>query len=78
MTDESESVTPAFLRRLDAKIDRLIEAQADHGRRLTALELAVGNLVSTEMSHYGNMMLRIDTVSERLDRIEHRFDLKEA
>jgi hypothetical protein len=78
MTNGPESLTLVYLRRLDGKIDQVISTQGDHGRRLTALEVAVGALASTELSHYANTAMRIDNMSERMDRIERRLDLKEG
>ena len=75
MTDGPENLTLVYLRRLDGKIDQVLATQGNHGRRLTALEVAVGNLASTELSHYANTAMRIDHMSERIDRIERRLDL---
>ncbi len=78
MSDQPENLLLVYLRRLDAKLDQVIETQKDHGRRLTALEIQVGNLAATEMSHYANTNLRIDNIEKRLDRIERRLDLQHA
>lgn len=78
MTDQTENLMLVYLRRLDAKIDQVIETQGDHGRRLTSLEAAVGHLAATEASHYANTMVRIDGLSSRLDRMERRLELSEA
>jgi hypothetical protein len=78
MSEEPDHLVLIVLRRLDAKVDQVLQTQGDHGRRLTALEMAVGNLASTEMSHYSNTAMRMDQVSERIDRIERRLDLREA
>ncbi len=75
MSDEPDNLILIYLRRLDAKLDGVIEVLADHGRRLTALEIAVANLAATEASHYANLALRVDRVEERLLRIERRLDL---
>ena len=40
-----------YLRRLDSKMDMVIESLGDLKRRVTALEIQVGNLATTEMSH---------------------------
>ena len=76
--EDPDNLVLVFLRRMDAKLDQVIETQNDHGRRLTALEIAVGNLAATEMSHYANGSLRADRSDDRLERIEKRLDLKEA
>ena len=76
--EDPDNLVLVFLRRMDAKLDQVIETQNDHGRRLTALEIAVGNLAATEISHYANGSLRADRSDDRLERIEKRLDLKEA
>jgi hypothetical protein len=78
MTDEPENLTLRYLRKLDEKLDQVIETQRDHGRRLTALEVGVGNMAAAEMSHYANSAMRADRFDERLDRIERRLDLSNA
>jgi hypothetical protein len=75
MDDEPDNPTLVFLRRLDTKMDRVIEDVADVKQRLTTLEIQVGQMVATEASHYAQTMLRIDRVEVRLDRIERRQDL---
>jgi hypothetical protein len=52
MPDKPDNILLAYLRRFDEKLDKLIETQADHGRRLTLLEIAVSNLAASEMGHY--------------------------
>jgi hypothetical protein len=78
MAGQPDSRMPVYLRRLDAKVDQVIETQGDHGRRLTSLETAVGHLAATQASHYANTMLRIDGLSSRLDRVERRLELASA
>jgi hypothetical protein len=38
MSDEPDNLILVYLRRIDEKVDRVIETQQDHGRRLTSLE----------------------------------------
>ncbi len=75
MSDEPDNLILVYLRRLDAKLDGVTDVLADHGGRLTSLEIAVANLAATEASHYANLALRVDRVEERLLRIERRLDL---
>jgi hypothetical protein len=77
MSDQPENLMLVYLRRLDAKMDQIVDTLGDHGRRLTALEVAVSNLAATEASHYANTMLRIDGLSDRITRVERRLDLRE-
>jgi hypothetical protein len=75
MSDQPENLMLVDLRRLDSKLDNVIATLADHGRWLTMLEIALGNLAATELSHYANTAIRVDRIEERLDRIERRLDL---
>ncbi len=75
MSDQPETIILVYLRRIDAKLDRLAEDVADLKQRMTALEIQVANLAATKASHYGNTSLRIDRIEVRLDRIERRLDL---
>jgi hypothetical protein len=40
--------------------------------------MAVGNLASTEMSHHANTAMRMEQMSDRIDRIERRLDVRGA
>jgi hypothetical protein len=70
-----ENLTLAYLRRMDGKLDQVMTVLGVHGRRLTALEIAVANLAAAEASHYANTALRMDQMSDRIDRIERRLEL---
>ena len=78
MSEEPDNLVLVVLRRLDSKVDQVLQTLGGHGRRLTALGLAVGNLASTEMSHYANTAMRMDQMSEHIDRIERRLELRET
>lgn len=71
MTDELESLILVYLRRIDEKVDRVIETQQDHGRRPTSLESQVAGL----HADFAGQSARIEA---RLDRIEKRLNLIEA
>jgi predicted nucleic acid-binding Zn-ribbon protein len=64
MTDQPENLTLVFLRRLDTKMDRLIDDVADLKTRMTGIEEAVSG-----------QSRRIDRVEARLDHIERRLEL---
>jgi hypothetical protein len=78
MSNDPENLTLIYLHRLDGKLDSVTEVLRDHSRRLTTLEVAVGNFAATEMSHHAHLAMRADRTDERLDRIERRLDLREA
>ena len=74
MADEPENLVLQYLRRIDAKLDRVIEDVQDLKVRMTNVE---ERLAAVEMSIAG-IQRRIDRVELRLDRIEKRLDLVDA
>ena len=74
MSDEPDNVTHILLRRIDTKMDRLIDDVADLKSRMTGVELELGRL-SVRVAETN---ARIDRIEVRLDRIERRLDLTEA
>ena len=71
MADEPENFVLQYLRRIDTKLDRLIEDVQDLKIRVTAVEERVSGV---EMAIAG-VNRRIDRIEQRLDRIERRTDL---
>lgn len=67
MADDSESLTLRYLRRLDEKLDRLIDDIGDLKARTTAVEEGLTGVNR-----------RIDRVESRMDRIGRRLNLQEA
>ncbi len=67
MVDEQENVILALLRRMDAKLDRVIDDVQDLKVRMTAVEEA---LVGVHR--------RLDRLEVRVERIERRLDLVDA
>jgi tetrahydromethanopterin S-methyltransferase subunit G len=74
MAEEFENLTLALLRRIDGKIDRLVEDVTDIKRRLTSLELQVAQL----HGDFAGQSALIDRIETRLDRIERRLELAPA
>jgi len=81
MVDAPDNLIFEYLRRLDTKLDRVIEDIGDLKIRMTAVEerlartdVAIANL---EVSIAG-VNRRIDRVEARLDRIEWRLELADA
>ena len=64
MTNNVENLTHAMLRRMDAKLDRIIEDVTDLKIRVTGLE-----------ENYSVVSRRLDRIEGRLARIEKRLDL---
>ena len=67
MADEPDNVVLVLLRRMDAKMDRVIDDLHDVKVRLTAVEEGL-NVVQR----------RIDRLEDRVERIERRLDLVDA
>jgi hypothetical protein len=67
VAEEPDNLVLQYLRRIDTKVDRVIEDVQDLKLRMTAVEegLAVVNR-------------RIDRVEHRLDRIEKRLELVDS
>jgi len=78
VSDQPENILLVFLRRLDAKMDGLAQDIADLKHRMTAVEIQLGSMASTEQSHYASVALRLDRQDARLERIERRLDLTDA
>ena len=73
MVDAPDRLIFEYLRRLDTKLDRVIEDIGDLKIRMTAVEERIAQV---ELSIAG-VNRRIDRVEARLDRIERRLDLVE-
>jgi hypothetical protein len=78
MSDQPDNLMLVFLRRLDAKMDGLVQDVAELKHRMTAVEIQLGSMASTEQSHYASLALRLDRHETRLERIERRLDLVET
>jgi predicted nucleic acid-binding Zn-ribbon protein len=66
MAEEPENLTLVFLRRMDIKLDRIIDDLQDLKVRVTNLE-----------ENMAGMNRRMDRIEVRLDRMERRLDLIE-
>ena len=73
MTDEPDNLVLVYLRRMDAKLDRVIDDVGDLKVGTTNVE---ERLAKVELSIAGTNR-RVDRVEARLDRIERRLDLAE-
>jgi predicted nucleic acid-binding Zn-ribbon protein len=74
VSDEPDNLTHVMLRRMDAKLDRIIDDVADLKVRMSSVELEVARLAV----RVAETNARIDRVEVRLDRIERRLDLTEV
>ena len=64
MVDEPDSLTLRYLRRIDEKLDRLLDDVRDLKVRMTASEESAAG-----------MSRRLDRIESRLDRMDRRLDL---
>jgi len=74
----SDNLVLELLRAMRSDLTTVREDMREVKLRLTALETAVGNLAATEMSHYAITADRVDRLTNRMERIETRLDLREA
>jgi hypothetical protein len=71
MADEPENLTLVYLRRIDEKLDRLVDDVGELRQRVTSLDEQAARIRGDMVA----MNSRIDRVQGRLDRIERRLDL---
>ena len=64
MAEEPDNIVSQYLRRIDAKVDRISDDMRDIKVRLTAVDEGLAGV-----------QRRIDRLENRVDRIEHRLDL---
>ncbi|MEA2728427.1 MAG: hypothetical protein QOF70_2902 [Acetobacteraceae bacterium] len=74
MSDAPDNLILVYLRRLDGKLDRLVDSVADLGRRVTSMETKVALL----HGDFAAQSERIDRIEIRLERIERRLDIVHA
>ena len=67
MADEPDNHTLVLLRRMDAKLDRVLEDVHDLKVRMSSVEEGLAGIHR-----------RLDRLDVRVDRIERRFDLVDA
>jgi predicted nuclease with TOPRIM domain len=74
VADEPDNLIVPYLRRLDGKVDRLLDDMREVKQRLSSVEVSVAHLHGDFAAQSG----RIDRLESRLDRIEQRLDLRDA
>lgn len=81
MADDTASHTLAMLRRMDEKLDRVLEDVGDMKLRMTLLETRMAQLEKSNGNLYESLAVvgaRVDRIDARLARMERRLDLAEA
>ena len=77
---DPDNLVLVYLRRMDAKLDSVIETQADHGHRLSRVESQLAGLRRDQGSDAEAVALiqaQMDRLRDRLTRIERRLDIAE-
>jgi chromosome segregation ATPase len=80
MTDNIENLVLEHLKRFQASQDRIERKLDEHTQRLGRIEITLARLASAQGQHeevFAEQSVRIDRLSERLDRIERRLELRE-
>lgn len=81
MSDEPDNLVLVYLRRIDARLERMDDDIQDLKRRMTAVEDGIARLhheIAGIRGDYAGLQLRMDRFDDRLARIERRLDLAEA
>lgn len=78
MADEIIDFLRERFNRIDTRLERIELNQREHGQRLSILESQMAQLSASEQGHYAAIMQRLDHLSDRIERIERRFDLVEG
>lgn len=81
MTDEPENMILVYLRRLDAKFDRLLDEFGELKRRQNDTHSAVLALRRDQVADaetVAHVEARMDRFGERLERIERRLEINDA
>ena len=71
--EEPENMTLRYLRRLDQKMDRVIDDLGDVKVRLSAVERGLGEL----QVQVGTLNSRVDRLENRVERVERRLDIRD-
>jgi tetrahydromethanopterin S-methyltransferase subunit G len=73
MVEETPNIVLEYLRRIDAKVDRLVGDVQDLKHRVTSVEGQAAGV----RADLANMAAPVDRIESRLDRIERRLELSQ-
>jgi hypothetical protein len=74
MSDNNSPLMLEFVRRLGAKVDALTGEVRDLRHRMARVERRLAALDATEALHHATIMVRLDRLAARLDRMEDHPD----
>ena len=80
MSDEPENLVLVYLRRMDAKFDRLLDEVAEMKRRQNDTHSAILALRRDQVADseaVAHVEARMDRFGERLERVERRLDIRD-
>ncbi|MBV8393881.1 MAG: hypothetical protein JOY81_11930 [Alphaproteobacteria bacterium] len=80
-TGQPENLTLVMLRRIDQKLDRVLETLHDHAVRLTRLDESNAGTkkdLALQAEHFAHIEVRMDRIVDRLSVIEKRLGLVDA
>jgi archaellum component FlaC len=78
MTDVPDNLVLEHLRHIRDVVDELREDVRELKHRTSSMEQQVANFAAVEASHYAGMSIRLDRLTDRIERIERRLDLVSA
>ena len=74
MTDDPDSLTLRYLRRLDQKVDRVADLLSDLSSDVRGIKTHMAGFMQNEVAQDGSLA----RVRDRLDKNERRLDLREG
>jgi polyhydroxyalkanoate synthesis regulator phasin len=78
MAEEPINLVLEILRAVRASQTRIEEDSRDLQHRMSTLEQQVGVMIASEMSHYASVSMRLDRLTDRVERIERRLEIVPA
>ncbi|SDE47088.1 hypothetical protein [Rhodospira trueperi] len=81
MSDEPENIVLAYLRRLDAKVDTVIQKQDETILRVPRIEAGLARVrqdQGSDAEYVAQLRAEVDRLGKEVDRIDRRLDLTDA
>ena len=81
MADEPENLTLVYLRRMDGKIDHLMDEVAEIKLRQTDIARSVGSIrrdQGSDAENAAHIQAQLDRLKGEMDRIKRRLDINDG
>lgn len=81
MSDEPANLVLEFLRAMRGDISEIRNSLRDHGHRLNRIEIGIAGLrrdQAQDAEHVAHVEVDLDSLRERVARIEARLDIQDA